>query len=514
MQTDSTSRSKPLLDWLLASVLVLCIVRLWLMPIGSSFWVDEMGTVFVARYGAAHPSLRAAPQVPESIYYVLPRITESIAGSSEAGYRLWSLLAMGAALFLIARVAAAIIHPQCAWLVVFACLSLRGIDYEAADARPYALGTCVAAAAVLLLIRWFDSGRVRDGAAFAMVAALLWRVHLVFWPFYLVFFVYAMVRLARGATPVAGRQAVMIFVVLGVALLPVASRALALNREAAAHVIAAPPSLGALSRALKLGLIAGACAGAWILCGWRGWRADITADPPPGSRALIVSWWLCQPLCLFAFSWITGNGVFVYRYLYLSLPGAALAATAGAAAAASRAPAVHWKAASLAFGLGVLLFLGNWSQWWPMHHNSDWRGAAHAIQELALGPDVPVVCPSPFIEARPPVWNPNYRLPGFLYSQLAAYPIPGRKYLFPFETSPQAEQFAGKLTDETLVLYGRFLIYGDGINVKFWRDWFSARPELAGWRVNAMGSFGDVGVVLFEAFPAVTTDRFLVEAFK
>ena len=498
LPTNLTSRARPFLNLLLASVLILCIVRLWLMPIASSFWVDEMGTVFVARYGAVHPSLRAAPQVPESIYYVLPRITESVAGTSEVGYRLWSVLAMGAALFLIARVAGAIIHPRCAWFAVFACLSLRGMDYQAADARPYALGTCVAAGGVLLLIRWFDSGRVRYGVAFALVAALLWRVHLVFWPFYLVFLVYAMVRLSRGRTPVAWRQAAVIFVALGLALLPVASRALALNREAAAHVIAPPPSFGALLRSLKLGLIAGACAGAWILSGCRDWRANPAADHPPGSRALIVSWWLCQPLCLFAFSWITGNSVFVYRYLYVSLPGAALAAAAAAAAAASRLSAAQWKAASLAFGVGVLLLLGNWSEWRPMHHNSDWRGAAHAIRALALGPDVPVICPSPFIEARPPVWNPNYSFPSFLYSHLSVYPIPGKTYLFPFETSPQAEKFASKLAAETLSVCSRFLIYGQGINVKFWRDWFSERPELAGWHAKSMGSFGDVGVVLFE----------------
>src|ERR1700722_328167 len=327
---------------LLTAVLVLCIVRLWLMPIASSFWVDEMGTVFVARYGGAHPSLRAAPQVAESIYYALPRLTERIAGTSGAGYRLWSLLAMGAALFLIAPAPAAVIHPQCAWFVVFACLSLRGIDYQAADTRPYALGACVAAGGVLLLIRWLDSGRVRDGAAFAVVAALLWRVHLVFWPFYLVFLIYATVRLARGGTPVGWRQAVMISLALGVALLPVAAHAVALNREAAAHVISPPPSLGALSRSLKLGLIAGACVGAWILSGRRGWRLTLDATHPPGSRALILSWWLSQPLCLFAFSWITGNSVFVYRYLYLSLPGAALAAGAAAMTIAKGGPVVDW----------------------------------------------------------------------------------------------------------------------------------------------------------------------------
>jgi hypothetical protein len=301
-----------------------------------------------------------------------------------------------------------------------------------------------------------------------------------------------------GGTPVAWRQAASIFVLLGIALLPVASRALALNREAAAHVIAAPPSLGALSRSLKLGLVGGACLGGWILSGWRDWRGNMAAGRPPGSRVLILCWWLCQPLCLFAFSRITGNSVFVYRYLYLSLPGAALAATAGAAITMNKAPVARWKAASLAFGVGVLLLLGDWSQRWPVHHNSDWRGAAHAIQELALGPNVPVISPSPFIEARPPVWNPHYALPAFLYSHLSAYPIPGRKYLFPYETSAQAEQFADNLAAGTLVVYGGFLIYGDGIHVKFWCDWFSERPELAGWHARAMGSFGDVGVVLFE----------------
>ena len=39
------------------------------MPLGSSFWIDEMGTVFVTRHGAADPSLSVAPQVALSIYY-------------------------------------------------------------------------------------------------------------------------------------------------------------------------------------------------------------------------------------------------------------------------------------------------------------------------------------------------------------------------------------------------------------------------------------------------------------
>ena len=145
-------------------LLALCIFRLWIMPLRSSFWLDEMETVFVTRYGSAHWSLaETAPQAWKSIYYPVARVSAAWFGSSEIAFRLPSILLMGLSLFLIARLAARLIHPRAGWFAVFACLTLRGINYEAADARPYALGMCVAAAALLFLVRWFDSMRWRDG---------------------------------------------------------------------------------------------------------------------------------------------------------------------------------------------------------------------------------------------------------------------------------------------------------------------------------------------------------------
>jgi hypothetical protein len=39
------------LNLLLSLLLGVGIVRLWLVPLASSFWVDEMGTAFVVHYG-------------------------------------------------------------------------------------------------------------------------------------------------------------------------------------------------------------------------------------------------------------------------------------------------------------------------------------------------------------------------------------------------------------------------------------------------------------------------------
>jgi hypothetical protein len=150
-------------------LLLLASVRLWLMPMPTSFWVDETVTAFVVRHGGEHPSLKAAPQVPASIYYVLPRLMDRWVGLSEIAYRVPSALALGLALWLIARLAAIIIHPEAGWFPAFACIAFR-IQLSGADARPYALGTCVLAAA--LLFRCAGSTR---GAGATRRASRCWR---------------------------------------------------------------------------------------------------------------------------------------------------------------------------------------------------------------------------------------------------------------------------------------------------------------------------------------------------
>ena len=42
---------------LLPLLLALCIARMWVMPLDSSFWVDEAETAFVVHHGVNHPSL-------------------------------------------------------------------------------------------------------------------------------------------------------------------------------------------------------------------------------------------------------------------------------------------------------------------------------------------------------------------------------------------------------------------------------------------------------------------------
>ncbi len=481
----------------LPALLALCIVRLWIVPLTSSFWVDEAETAFVAHYGYQHPSLAVVPQITASVYYWLPRAALHVFGFSEAAERLPSLVAMAFALFFIGRLAARLIHPEAAWFAVFACLSLRAFDYEAANARPYALGICVAAASLWLLVRWLDSESWPDALAFLVAAALLWRVQLIYWPFYLLYAMYFIARRHWRAslTQVCMMPAGVIAVGLIAALLPVVPVALAVNREASLHAFAPQPSLLDLAGAFKFRLAAGLAIAAWIVARWKRWPRP-EALPSASAFVLIAGWWAIQPLALFAYSHVTGISVFSTRYLSIALPGAGLSATA---AVAYFIPKTYWRGLAVAMGVIALLAAGQWEELWPPHHNSDWRAASQAINALALGPETPVLVVSPFIEGKPPIWRPDYPLPGFLYCHLDVYPISGKPYLLPYDASVAAKEYADTLAKSTLPAARKFFIYAGGSDVRFWRDWFAARPEFAGWHSRLLGPFRDVDVALFEA---------------
>ena len=71
----------------LGLLFAICVARLWLMALPSSFWVDETVTAFVVER-PHDPSLAVAPQVPASIYYWLPRMAVRLGGASEVVYRI------------------------------------------------------------------------------------------------------------------------------------------------------------------------------------------------------------------------------------------------------------------------------------------------------------------------------------------------------------------------------------------------------------------------------------------
>jgi hypothetical protein len=163
-------------------------------------------------------------------------------------------------------------------------------------------------------------------------------------------------------------------------------------------------------------------------------------------------------------------------------------------------PKTYWKPAAVILAAAVLVTKCDWHHLWPIH-DSNWRDAAQAINQANAGPNLPVVCPSPFIEAQWPVWRPDYPVSDFLYCPLLSYPIHGKIFPFPFVMSSEAEHYADSLSRTVFPATGRFIIYGGERNVEFWQKWFAARPDFANWSNRSLGTFKGINAILFVRNP-------------
>ena len=106
MKSDVKGRPQPIEEppapghvrWLLM-VTAVVIGALWLVPLFSSLWLDELGTYWVVKDGlgdAVHRALTFHGQSP--LYYSIVWAARSVGGNSEAVLRLPSLIATAASL--------------------------------------------------------------------------------------------------------------------------------------------------------------------------------------------------------------------------------------------------------------------------------------------------------------------------------------------------------------------------------------------------------------------------------
>jgi len=116
-------------------------------------------------------------------------------GRSEVAYRLPSIVFMALAMVFIALLARRLIHPDAWWFAILACLTMRGINYESGqraalcDGHVCRDGLALFPGPVVRYARGMERGSIPDSGR------ALWRVHLIFWPFYLVFALYALMRI-------------------------------------------------------------------------------------------------------------------------------------------------------------------------------------------------------------------------------------------------------------------------------------------------------------------------------
>lgn len=478
----------------IVALLALVVARLWIMPMGSSFAMDETGTFWNVKDGfpVMLERYRQWPSI-SAFYGAIASAAYALGGAREYVLRLPSLVFALLALFLLYRLSRRLLGPDSALaaVVVFACLDR--VIYAAGDARPYALVLAASAASTLALVAWLDSGRWWNAALYGMTAGLVIHAQYLAGVILLVHALYLRARFAEESKARTG-QVVLAGAIFAALAAPLVPALRALGGNPAAHSYAPRPSAGDLAWQLlpPLPLALGAVSIwlAWAACRRLKWAP---AAIPHSTVILMVGTLLIPTILFFEAAYFTTARIFLPHYLIATSLGFAL--LAGWAIGAIQ-PA-KGRAVAVA-GIAALSFvaLSPFDRLWPAHSWEDWRGAMAAVREAAGSERLTTVFVSPFIESatefRP---ESGHGFPEFLLSPLAAYPAPGRVIPVARIFDDAERGYLESTVAPQVAAEGRFVL------VKYAghppdEAWFVGR--FPNYSVKRLGDFGGVRAILFE----------------
>jgi hypothetical protein len=475
-------------------LLLLVVFRSWVMPLGSSFWLDETATFWIVKNGPREIVSRwsqwgTAQSLP---YSWIAWAGMALGGRSEIALRLPSVLAMALATFLLFQLASHLLGEDAAWPTVLIFLSSEEVAFAAVDARPYAFALLTLIASTLFLVRWMQTGRNVFALGYAVLVPLTVYFHFFFAIAFLSHVTYMLYRLRTGA-PVRRRSIVLVLLIAGLLLTPHSVRSIRLMHEAHALSFSSTPRLDELFArlippVLTFGVLVGALLARVLL---RELRFVRGFNNRPAS-ALILSWWLLPILTLFVVSIFTPAKVFVGRYVLSASP--ALALIAGAAIKGFEPS----QARVLVVAVVTMLSLGTSTGWrvWPLHGDQDWRGAMATVRSVASDNQFPVVISSGYIEAAVPANFSQLTPTSRLLSPLSMYPAAGRIMAVPDLLDENTSPFIEQLSTQTLDRSDRFVLVLRERNSM--ESWFRGHFGPLGFRITRQGRHRGLDVLLFQ----------------
>ncbi|HYL36404.1 MAG TPA: glycosyltransferase family 39 protein, partial [Bryobacteraceae bacterium] len=303
-----------------AAVAAAAVLRLWILPMVNSYWLDETLIVSIIRDGVGQ-IVHNAPATQSIAFCWLEWIVSQLFGLNEVSLRLLSVLASLASLYVYYRIGAEFMDQETGVIFVGLCLALPQMVHEAPNVRPYSLALWAEAAALLWLLRWLRSGRYQSGLLWVLCSVAACHMHHLFVIPLAIESSYVLYWALRGG-PISVRQTLANLLLGFVALLPAFPQAIAMSRQGASLAFAEVPKFTALATTISLFYLLTPVA-LMALLAWIAHRPLRWVKLEKGTDVVILGCALLfVPLFgLFALSRLTSLRLFDERYLLSAVPG-------------------------------------------------------------------------------------------------------------------------------------------------------------------------------------------------
>lgn len=499
------------IDWLVVLVL-LAAALLWLPPLSSSLWLDELDTYVTVKDGMRTAIERTAFVHPQcsQLYNALMAAWVQAVGSTEVLLRLPSTLAMGLAAYLVFRLARVLFDRETALLSVLAFVTSRDVLFAAGDARSYAFATAASVAATLAFLRMLaplslwtptdasDEGThrrsaLRWGLLYAVTAALTVYFHQIFALILVAHALVALVVLVRGDTRI--RLATLIGVgVLTLVLLGLEVPNLLATAAGRARIVhGTSPSPMFLINFWTNPLFVVAVVPVAFALYATGRRGSVRLPDAPGvAWLLLLTCAMLPPLALFLVSRLTDTHVFLPRY-YLSCQPA-MAIVLGAVLRAFEPRPARMMAAVSVAAVAVIIYARPW------HTEEDWRGMVATVN-AAIDDQTLVAIDPGFVEGADPEWlglSADDERYSFLLAPLSYYPLAGRIRLLPYRLDARTRPYFESELLPSFSTEDRFVVISRGRGPRWWSLWLDGRLGHVGYAAERIYESTYLGAAAYE----------------
>lgn len=425
------------------------VVICWLLPTRDSLWLDETGTYWIVKDSLRSVFDRSYYWSNFSPYYLVAWLAVHLGGQNEVVIRLPSIIAMFVAAFFVYRIGTRLGDEETGLLAVAVFVSIQGVSYAAADARPYAFTLMALTGFVLVALRWLDKTQWRDAIAVVLLGALTAYGHVLLALGLVIPTLYALWRTSRRL------RLVSMLVIVGLLIIPLAIQMRAYMSMGTVHMFAEVPALPDLFSAIAppqllatliVGLVTAYVIHPVVKSQWR---------PAKPVVVMLLAWLLFAPSLIFLLGRTSTIQLFLPRYLLSTSPAAALLL---ACFVRSLDP-ITVRRVMVAVIMG--LSLAGWVMSSSVHHGEDWRGAMTAVRKEAAGTSIPVITVSCFVEAQTPKDISDPRLKEVLFAPELLYQPAGRVIHLPYRFD---ETYVRQVAEKELTGQTRFLLLSCGDN--------------------------------------------------
>jgi uncharacterized membrane protein len=416
---------------ILWALVVLVGTVLFLRPIASSLWLDELGTWWVVKDGVRDVVSRSWQiQGQSPLFYLMAWATRWVTGPTEWALRIPSLACTLMAAALLYRLARRVLDREYGRLTVLVFVVWPSVAFAAVDFRPYALATLLTVLTVVAYLDWMDRWDPRWATVFVLAAAATIYVHYAFGLIVVALAAYSVWRRRSGLTTPPVSWLIGTFASVAFLCVPLVAQVVDLWGRRGQWTQGFPLSVDWVAAVTAPSFIVlGAGVGCVVAAATGNlYLRRVTA--PAGFVPLLV-FWIAVPLSvLILVTLFTNADLAIARYALVFAPGAVLAI---ALLLRSVQPDTGRRLIALCVGIGAIVALAR------MHHAADWRGSVTAANAVADERSLVIVQPG-FTESGQDSWLQDPERRSFLLAPLTLYPVEGNVVLLPRQLDPVSEQ--------------------------------------------------------------------------